>query len=160
MRLTRTLRSGSDRPPSMRAVVHAAGAAVGVGLALAVVAGFDWPASARPVALQLPKRSLKDNKQHLSSDQISALRAWGRRYQTCAVKRGVALDEPRVGKNEVIIRGAGGAAVTPKQFLRAFTCTARVGDPPELATFVVTADRQLHLYVPRSCLLPVISERS
>jgi hypothetical protein len=100
--------------------------------------------------------SLRDNKQHLSGAQMTTLLDWARRYRACAVRHRVPLDAPTRGENEILITGLGGSRISGSQFRRQFPCSREMGEPPAFSALVLTADRRIHLYLPRTCRLPVV----
>ena len=133
-----------------------AGGSVGAGLAVLVIASGAWPPSSRATPLQLPRLSLRDNKQHLSGAELTTLLKWARRYRACAVRHGVPLDRPTRGENEVLITGRGLSRISESQFRRQFHCFRELGEPPAFSALALTADRRFHLYRPRTCRLPVV----
>jgi hypothetical protein len=133
-----------------------AGGSVGAALAALVIASGAWPPSSRATPLQLPRLSLRDNKQHLSGAEMSTLLGWARRYRACAVRHGVPLAAPTRGENEVLITGDGGSRISEPQVRRQFPCVREMGEPPAFSALALTADRRFHLYLPRTCRLPVV----
>jgi hypothetical protein len=133
-----------------------AGGSLGGALAALVIAGGAWPPSSRATPLQLPRLSLRDNKQHLSGAEMTTLLQWARRYRACAVRHGASLDAPTRGENEVLISGRGGSRISGSQFRRQFPCLREMGEPPAFSALALTADRRLHLYLPRTCRLPLV----
>ena len=133
-----------------------AGSSLGAALAAVVIASGAWPPSSRATPLQLPRLSLRDNKQDLSGAEMTTLLRWARRYRACAIRHGVALDPAVAGENEVLIRGRGRSRIPDRQFGRQFACFREMGDPPAFAALVLMADRWFHLYRPRTCRLPVV----
>jgi hypothetical protein len=133
-----------------------AGGSLGGALAALVIAGGAWPPSSRATPLQLPRLSLRDNKQHLSGAEMTTLLQWARRYRACAVRHGASLDAPTRGENEVLISGRGGSRISGSQFRRQFPCVREMGEPPAFSALALTADRRLHLYLPRTCRLPLV----
>ena len=133
-----------------------AGGSLGAALAALVIASGAWPPSSRATPLQLPSLSLRDNKQQLSGTEMMTLLRWAGRYRACAVHHGVALDKPTKGENEVLITGRGGARITGAQFRREAPCLRELGEPPPFSAFALMTDRRLHLYLPRTCRLPVV----
>lgn len=132
------------------------GSSLGAALAAVVIASGAWPPSSRATPLQLPRLSLRDNKQHLSGAEMTKLLHWARRYRACAGRHGVPLEEPTRGENEVVITGRGGSRISGSQFRRQFPCVREMGEPPAFSAFALTRDRRLHLYLTRTCRLPVI----
>jgi hypothetical protein len=134
-----------------------AGAFLGAAVAALVIATGVWPPSAHAIPLRLPPLSLHDNKQHLSRAELATLLRWARRYRACAVGHGLQLDPPARGADEIVITGPHGSKVTPPEFRRALLpCDAEVGVPPPSSAFSLMGDRRLHLYLPRTCRLPVV----
>ncbi len=133
-----------------------AGGSLGAALAAAVIAGGAWPPSSRATPLQLPRLSVRDNKQHLSGAEMITLLHWARRYRACAVRHGVRLDPPTRGENEVLITGPNGSRISKSQIRRTFPCSREISEPPAFSALVLTADRLFHLYLPRTCRLPVV----
>jgi hypothetical protein len=133
-----------------------AGGSLGAALAALVIATGAWPPSSQATPLQLPRLSLRDNKQHLSGAEMATLLQWARRYRACAVRHGVLLDSPTGGENEVLLTGRGGARITGPQFRREAPCIGELGEPPPFSAFALMTDRRLHLYLPRTCRLPVV----
>jgi hypothetical protein len=122
-----------------------------------VIATGAWPPSSRATPLQLPRLALRDNKQHLSGAELTALLHWARSYRACAGRHGVTLDPPTTGKDEVLLAGRGGSRISESQVRRQFLCTRELGEPPAFSAFVLLrADRRFHLYHPRTCRLPVV----
>jgi hypothetical protein len=128
---------------------------VGAACAVGMIVGLGWPSAPHATPLEPPRLSARENKQHLSGGQLAALFAWASRYRSCAERRGVALAAPTVGENEVVLTGRAGRKITQRQFRRALPCALELGAPPQLADFSLMADRHLHLFKPRACLLPV-----
>jgi hypothetical protein len=133
-----------------------AGGSLGGALAALVIAGGAWPPSSRATPLQLPRLSLRDNKQHLSSAEMTTLLQRARRYRACAVRHGASLDAPTRGENEVLISGRGGSRISGSQFRRRFPCLREMVEPPAFSALALTADRRFHLYLPRTCRLPLV----
>jgi hypothetical protein len=133
-----------------------AGSSLGAALAALVIASGAWPPSSRATPLQLPPLALRDNKQHLSSVEMTTLLRWARRYRACAVHHGVSLDAPTEGENEILITGRGGSRISGPQFRRLFPCSREMGEPPAFSALALTADGRFHLYLPRTCRLPVV----
>ncbi len=133
-----------------------AGGSLGAALAALVIASGAWPPSSRATPLQLPRLSLRDNKQHLSGAEMTTLLRWARRYRACAVRHRVPLDVPTRGENEILITGLGGSRISGSQSRRLFPCSDEMGEPPPFSALTLTADRRLHLYLPRTCRLPVV----
>jgi hypothetical protein len=133
-----------------------AGGSLGAALAALVIASGAWPPSSRATPLRLPRLSLQDNKQHLSGTKMTTLLRWARRYRACAVRHGALLDVPTRGENEVLITGRGGSRISGSQFRRQFPCFGEMGEPPAFSALALTADRRFHLYLPRTCRLPVV----
>jgi hypothetical protein len=133
-----------------------AGGSLGAALAALVIASGTWPPSSRATPLQLPRLSLSDNKQHLSSAEMTTLLHWARRYRACAVRHGASLAAPTRGENEVLIAGRGGSRISGLQFRRQFPCFREMGEPPAFSALALMADRRFHLYLPRTCRLPVV----
>ena len=133
-----------------------AGGSLGAALAALVIASGAWPPSSRATPLQLPPLSLRDNKQHLSAAQMAMLLRWARRYRACAVRHGAELAAPTRGENEVLITGRGGGRISGAQFRRQVACFRELGEPPPFSAFALMPDRRLHLYLPRTCRLPVV----
>jgi hypothetical protein len=132
------------------------GGSLGAVLAALVIASGLWPPASRATPLQLPRLSLNDNKQHLSSAEITTLLRWARRYRACAVRHGVALDPVTVGENEVVISGRDRSRIRERQFRRQLPCAGELGDPPAFTAFALMTDGRFHLYRPRTCRLPVV----
>ena len=133
-----------------------AGGSLGAALAALLIASGAWPPSSNATPLQLPPLSLRDNKQHLSSTEMSTLLDWARRYRACAVRHGAGLDAPTRGENEVLITGRGGSRISGSQFRRQLPCLREMGEPPAFSALALRADRRFHLYLPRTCRLPVV----
>jgi hypothetical protein len=133
-----------------------AGGSLGAALAALLIASGAWPPSSRATPLQLPPLSSRDNKQDLSRAEMTTLLQWARRYRACAVRHGVSLSEPTKGENEILITGRGGARITGPQFRREAPCPRELGEPPPFSAFALMRDRRLHLYLPRTCRLPVV----
>jgi hypothetical protein len=133
-----------------------AGVLLGAVLASLVIASGAWPPSSRATPLRLPPLSFRDNKQHVSGAEMTTLLRWARRYRACTVRHGLPLDAPTEGENEVLITGRGGSRISGPQFRRQFPCFRELGEPPAFSAFVMMADRRFHLYVPRTCRLPVV----
>jgi hypothetical protein len=132
------------------------GGSLGAALAALVIASGLWPPASRATPLKLPRLSLRDNKQHLSSAEMTTLLRWARRYRACAVRHGVELDPAIVGENEVLISGRGQSRIRELAFRRQLPCFRELGDPPAFTAFALMTDRRLHLYRPRTCRLPVV----
>jgi hypothetical protein len=132
------------------------GISLGAALAALVIASGAWPPSSPATPLQLPRLSLRDNKQHLSAAETTTLLHWARRYRACAVRHGALLDAPTRGENEVLITGRGGSPMSGPQFRRQFPCVRKIGEPPAFSALALTADRRFHLYLPRTCRLPIV----
>jgi hypothetical protein len=133
-----------------------AGGSLGAALAALVIASGAWPPSSRATPLQLPRLSLRDNKQHLSGAEMTTLLHWARRYRACAVRHGAELAEPIRGENEVLITGRAGRRISGRQFRRQLSCFRELGVPPPFSAFALMPDRRFHLYLPRTCRLPVV----
>jgi hypothetical protein len=133
-----------------------AGGSLGAALAALAIASGTWPPSSRATPLQLPRLSLRDNKQHVSGAEMTTLLQWARRWRACAVHHGVPLDAPTRGENEVLITGLGGRRISESQFRRQLPCSRVMGEPPAFSALALTADRRFHLYLPRTCRLPVV----
>jgi hypothetical protein len=133
-----------------------AGGSLGAALAALLIASGAWPPSSRATPLQLPRLSLRDNKQDLSSAEMNTLLDWARGYRACAVRHGAALDAPTRGENEVLITGRGGSPISGWQVRRQIPCVDELGEPPPFSALTLTADRRFHLYLPRTCRLPVV----
>jgi hypothetical protein len=133
-----------------------AGGSLGAALAAVVIASGAWPPSSRATPLRLPRLSLRDNKQHVSGAEMTTLLHWARRYRACAVRHGLPLDAPTRGENEVLITGHGGSRISGSQFRRQLPCFRELGEPPAFSAFALMADRRFHLYLPRTCRLPVV----
>jgi hypothetical protein len=141
--------------------VYWAALALLAALAAVVIATGTWPPSTHATPLRLPPLPLRDNKQRLSAAATSELLKWARTYQRCAVRRGIALDAPVVGHDEIVITGRRRSKVPPGAMQRAFSCTRQTGDPPPFSAFaLLNTDHLLHLYRPRTCRLPVIGGAS
>jgi hypothetical protein len=138
-----------------RAALLAAGS-LGAASAALVIASGAWPPSSRATPLQLPRLSLRDNKQHLSGAETTTLLRWARRYRACAVRHGASLDAPTKGENEVLITGRGGSRISESQMRRQLPCFRELGEPPAFSAFALMRDRLFHLYLPRTCRLPVV----
>jgi hypothetical protein len=136
-----------------------AGGSLGAALAALVIASGAWPPSSRATPLQLPPLSLRDNKQDLSSVEMTTLLRWARRYRACAVRHGASLDPPKSGDNEVLITGRGGSRISGSQLRRQVPCFRELGEPPAFSALVMMADRRFHLFLPRTCRLPVVEPR-
>ena len=132
------------------------GGSLGAALAVLVIASGAWPPSSRATPLQLPPLSLRDNKQHLSRVEMTTLLRWAERYRACAVRHGVPLDPPTRGENEVLITGRAGRRISGVQFRQLFSCDDEMGEPPAFSALALMADRRFHLYLPRTCRLPVV----
>jgi hypothetical protein len=132
-----------------------AGGSLGAALAALVIASGAWPPESRGTPLQLPRLSLRDNKQHLSAAEMTTLLRWARRFRACAIRRGVLLDPAVAGENEVLIKGRGGSRIGKRQFRR-IACFREMAEPPAFSALVLTADGWFHLYRPRTCRLPVV----
>ena len=132
-----------------------AGSSFGAALAALVIATGAWPPSSRATPLRLPRLSLHDNKQHLSGAEMTRLLQWARRFRACAVRHGVSLDAPIRGENEVLLTGRAGSRISAAQFRRQFSCWREMGEPPPFSALALMADRRFHLYLPRTCRLPV-----
>jgi hypothetical protein len=133
-----------------------AGGSLGAALAALLIASGAWPPESQGTPLQLPRLSLRDNKQHLSAAEMTTLLRWARRYRACALRHGAALDAPTMGDNEVLITGRGGSRISAAQVRGQFPCTREMGEPPAFSALALTADRRFHLYLPRTCRLPVV----
>ncbi len=116
-----------------RGLLIATSALAGAAAALLVIAAFDWPAAPRATAVQLPKASLKTNKQPLSQAEAATLLRWAARYRSC---------------------------VGLREFDRGLNCAVELGDPPPFTSFVLAPDKRVHLYRPRTCLLPVVPKKA
>ena len=133
------------------------GALVGVAVAALVIISGLWPPSSHATPLRLPPLPLRDNKRHLSSAEIATLLQWARRYRACAVRNGLRLDPPTRGANEILITRPGRSRIGPRDFRRSLLpCDSAVGTPPRDSAIALMADRWLHLYLPRTCRLPVV----
>jgi hypothetical protein len=132
------------------------GGSLGAALAALVIASGLWPPTSRATPLQLPRLSLQDNKQHLSSAELTTLLRWARRYRACAGRHGVALGPATVGENEVLVTALGRSRIRERQFRRQFPCWRELGDPPAFSAFALMSDGRFHLYRPRTCRLPVV----
>jgi hypothetical protein len=133
------------------------GASVGVAVAALVITSGLWPPSSRAVPLRLRPLPLRDNKQHLASGEIATLLRWARRYRACAIHNGLQLDPPITGANEIVITGPGRSRISPRESRRALLpCDSEVDTPPPHSAMALMADRWLHLYLPRTCRLPVL----
>jgi hypothetical protein len=133
-----------------------AGGSLGAALAALVIASGAWPPSSRATPLQLQRLPLRDNKQHLSGAETTTLLRWARRYRACAVRHGASLDVPTRGENEVLITGRGGSRISAAQVRRQRPCFRELGEPPPFSAFALMRDRRFHLYLPRTCRLPVV----
>jgi hypothetical protein len=133
-----------------------AGGSLGAALAALVIATGAWPPSSRATPLQLPRLPLRDNKQHLSSAEMTTLLRWARRYRACAVRHGASLDEPTRGEDEVLIIGHAGSWISGRQFRRQLPCFRELGEPPAFSALALMRDGRFHLYLPRTCRLPVV----
>jgi hypothetical protein len=132
-----------------------AGGSLGAALAALVITSGAWPPESRGTPLQLPRLSLRDNKQHLSDAELTTLLRWARRFRACAIRRGILLDSAVAGENEVLIKGRGGSRIGKRQFRR-IVCFRELAEPPAFSALVLTADGWFHLYRPRTCRLPVV----
>jgi hypothetical protein len=132
-----------------------AGGSLGAALAALLIASGAWPPASRATPLELPRLSLRDNKQHLSGAEMTTLLLWARRFRACAIRRGVLLDPAVAGENEVLIKGHGGSRIGKGQFRR-IVCFREMTEPPVFSALVLTADGWFHLYRPRTCRLPVM----
>jgi hypothetical protein len=133
-----------------------AGGSLGAALAALVIATGAWPPSSRATPLQLPRLSLRENKQPLSGAEMTTLLHWARRYRACAVRHGAPLDAPTKGENEVLITGRGGSRISGPQLRRQLPCFRELGEPPPFSALAMMRDRRFHLYLPRTCRLPVV----
>jgi hypothetical protein len=133
-----------------------AGGSLGAALAALLIASGSWPPSSRAAPLQLPPLPLRDNKQHLSDAEMTTLLRWARRYRACAARHGASLDAPTRGENEVLITGRGGSRISGSQLRRQSPCVREMPEPPAFSALTLMADRQFHLYLPRTCRLPVV----
>jgi hypothetical protein len=133
-----------------------AGVSLGAVFAALVIVGGAGPPSSQATPLQLPRLSLQDNKRHISGAEMNTLLHWARRYRACAVRHGAPLDAPTRGDDEVLITGIGGSRISESQVRRQFPCDRQLGEPPAFSALVLTADRRFHLFLPRTCRLPVV----
>jgi hypothetical protein len=140
----------------MKNLALLAGGSLGAALAALVIASGAWPPSSRATPLRLPRLSVADNKQHVSDAEMTTLLHWARRYRACAVRHGALLAAPARGENEVLITGRGGSRISGSQFRRQLPCLRELGVPPAFSALALTADRRFHLYLPRTCRLPVV----
>jgi hypothetical protein len=143
-----------------RGLLIATSALAGAAAAVLVIAVFDWPAAPRATAVQLPKASLKTNKQPLSQAQAATLLRWAARYRSCAGRRGLRLAPPKLGEDEVLLAATHSARIERRELERGLSCAGELGDPPPFTSFVLARDRRLHLYKPRTCLLPVVPKKA
>ena len=129
---------------------------MGAAAAVVVIVAGGWGGTPHAQPLRLPALALQDNKQHLRSGQVTAFLHFARRYRACARRHGLSLDPPEVGRDEVLISGRGGRPITLRHFLHTAACTLALGNPPPFSAFVLAKDdKHLHLYLPRTCRLPV-----
>jgi len=143
-----------------RGLLIATSALAGAAAALLVIAAFDWPAAPRATAVQLPKASLKTNKQPLSQAEAATLLRWAARYRSCVSKRGLRLAPPKLGEDEVLLAATNSAPIGLREFDRGLNCAVELGDPPPFTSFVLAPDKRVHLYRPRTCLLPVVPKKA
>jgi hypothetical protein len=133
------------------------GASFGAALAALVIATGVWPPSSHAQPLRLPRLSFRDNKQHLSARETATLLRWAHKYRACAMRHGLPLAPPVRGTNEIVITGADRSRISPRAFRRVvLPCDSELGVPPPASAFALRPDRWLHLYLPRTCLLPVV----
>jgi hypothetical protein len=142
------------------AVLVAAGA-LGAGSGAIAIAVWPGLAGTAHVSAATPLRPAKlaDNKQPLTKTETAALVDWAQRYRACAGGRGVALAEPRLRRNEVVLAGAAGP-VRRRQLAQALPCIDRLAGPPEHMSFTLDRDGRFHLYRPRACLLPARQKKA
>lgn len=142
-----------------RYVTPVASAAAGAAAAAIVLAGGQGQA-AKPVPLGsfVSRITPATNKAQLTPSEMATLVHWMTRVRSCVVRDGFHIAAPTVGESEVIL-------VLPKAskshrlelIAHANRCAEAAGGPPPHTDFSFEHDRNLHLYRPRACLLPVVS---
>jgi hypothetical protein len=80
---------------------------------------------------------------------------WARGYRACAQEDGIALSDPRVEENEVVLRPSHGSTIQRERYGRTLHCTERIGEPSRRWSFVLDRAGKIVLYRPRACLLPL-----
>ena len=136
------------------ALVFAAAALVGVGVAAAVVAGRGGgspaaePSSTRAAAGTATPVS---NQIRLSHAESARLVDWAERLRACVSRRGVVLGAPVPHETEIdlaIRRGPTGQAL----LMRVVACGDALGEPPRRSSLQLRG-RKYVLYLPKRCLL-------
>jgi hypothetical protein len=132
------------------ALLFAAAAAIGVGVAAAVIATRD---DTRPAPRQASpaKATPVDNRFRLSRAESERLVDWAARFRSCMARRGVVLGAPVAHPKQIdlaIVRAPAGRALERS----VFTCGDALGEPPRRSSLQLRPGK-LVLYLPRRCLL-------
>jgi hypothetical protein len=141
------------------ALFFAAAAALGVGVAAAVVATRDDGArTAQPTSTAAAATTRARAKATLVSNQIRLSHAaslrlvdWADRLRACESRRGVVLAAPVPHETEIdlaIRRGPTGQAL----LMRVVACGDALGGPPPKSSLQLRG-RKFVLYLPKRCLL-------
>ena len=146
-------RSASLRRVTRRtALLFAAAAALGVGVAVALVATRGGSPPARThAAAPAAKATFASNQVRLSHAESLRLVGWAARLRTCVARRGVVLAPPVAHEKEIdlaIVRAPGRSAM----MRRVVACGDALGAPPRRSSLQLH-DGKYVLYLPRQCLL-------
>ena len=142
------------------ALLFAAAALVGVGVAAAMIASRDGGPAATPsstAAAPAAKATPVSNQIRLSHAESVRLLDWAERLRSCVSRRGVVLGAPVPHETEIdlaIRRGPTGHAL----LMRVVACGDALGEPPRKSSLQLRG-RRLVLYLPKRCLLDKKVER-
>jgi len=133
------------------ALLFAAAAALGAGVAAAVIATRDDAGPVRQRASTTPKATPIDNRFRLSQAESQRLVDWATRFRSCMARRGVVLGAPVAHPKEIdlaIVR-----APARSVLLRDVpSCGDELGEPPRRSSLQLRPGK-LVLYLPKQCLL-------
>jgi hypothetical protein len=132
------------------ALLFAAAAALGLGVAAAVIATRD---DARPTPRQASTAKVTpiDNRFRLSRAESLRLVDWAARFRSCMARRGVVLGAPVAHPKEIdlaLVR----APKPPVLLKEVPICGDALGEPPRRSSLQLRPGK-LVLYLPKQCLL-------
>jgi hypothetical protein len=134
------------------ALLFAAAALVGVGVAAAVIASRGGGAAAEPTSTAAAATAAPvSNQIRLSHAESVRLVDWAERLRACVSHRGVVLGAPVPHETEIdmaIRRGPTGQAL----LMRVVACGDALGEPPRKSSLQLRG-RKYVLYLPKRCLL-------
>jgi hypothetical protein len=132
------------------ALLFAAAAALGVGVAAALLATRDGSSPA-PRRVATARATPVDNRFRLSRAESLRLVDWAERFRSCMGRRGVVLGAPVAHPKQIdlaFVRVPGRAAL-----LRDVpACGDALGEPPRRSSLQLRPGK-LVLYLPKQCLL-------